>query len=337
MPDAVRIDLVIPNEIVGSAAYTVAVTVTNTGSSEVRGVQVQPQVLPGRLLTRQVEVRDSEESQLESRRWALIEEMEAQVAKAYRRQRLRGAGPEVRVSLRVSFFDELRMLLSRPVDERPPEWVSEAFTINEWEDVEVLEREIIAHEPEGSNIRKAFMIDKGKLQRCLAALAEKTSQPVALDAGPGLAPGSSLTFPYVVKAPHLFRRREVDLQFRLTYRETDTNRLTSQAIGRRVTMYPSPVAVPFGGVVGGMCGHTIRLALQHSGAPTTFTFEPITFVGATLLGLVIALLTSRKPESYKVITAEDFVGGFLIGAIVGLFANEALERMRSLVVAAKTG
>jgi len=333
MPEPIRIDVAVPNEIAGSAAYTVAVTITNTGSADLQGVQVQPQVLPGRILTRQVEVRDGEESELEGRRWALIEEMESQVVRAYIRQRgFSGRRVIQHSSAAMRVLEVYASMFARPVSQGPPPWTGEAFAINDWEDVEVLEKEIICHEPADGPIRRAFLIDKGKLQRCLAALADQSSKPVSLDSGPGLAPGSSLTFPFVAKAPHLLRRREVDLQFRVTYRDSATERLTSHALTKHVTMFPSAFAVPTGGLVGAVCGQGIRVALQHHGQAVILKFDPLTFGGAALLGLVFAILTSRKPDTYKVITSEDFIGGFLIGVAAGLFTDAILDRFRGLLV-----
>lgn len=174
MRDSVALEISVPDEIVGSAAYTVVVSITNSGPSDIARVEVEPQVLPGRLLSREIELRNTEESDLEARRRALILEMEAQVARAYERQVYRGlnAFEQVMFAL-IRAFDIYAALFSRR--STVPSWTNEAFRITDWEDVEVLEREIVTQEPQGSKLRTAFEIDKGKLRRCITAIEESAN------------------------------------------------------------------------------------------------------------------------------------------------------------------
>jgi xanthosine utilization system XapX-like protein len=53
--------------------------------------------------------------------------------------------------------------------------------------------------------------------------------------------------------------------------------------------------------------------------------------GSILLGLVFALLTARKPERKQAIAVEDFVGGFIIGALAGLFSQQVLDKLAALL------
>jgi hypothetical protein len=334
MSETVRIELDVHDDIVGSTSYTVAVTIVNAGSAELQGVDVQPVVLPGRLLITQVEVRDTEESELETRRRALIKELENQVTRAYERQVHRSLSAlEALAVFVIKIVDSYAfMFSSRPVSSLVPTWTTQAFRINEWRDVETLEREIISGEKEDSRLRKAFLIDKGKLERCLELLAEKRlSKGESFEAGASLAPGSSITFPFTIKAPHLFRRRNTDIRFKLAYRDAESNKVTSRSVGRELTIFPSAFAVPTGGLLGAACGYGIKTSLQSSGNINS-SVDPWVATGSVLLGLIIALLTSRKPDTYKTITVEDFLGGFLVGALTGLFSEAFLERLKILVV-----
>ncbi len=81
-------------------------------------------------------------------------------------------------------------------------------------------------------------------------------------------------------------------------------------------------------MIGAACGYAIRLGIKTTVAGTpTVAFSWAQLGGSVLLGLVLALFTSRKPAAKKPITVEDFAGGFLVGAAAGLFSEEALRRV----------
>src|ERR1043166_2084956 len=280
MPDPVRVELSASDDITGSSEYTVAITLTNVSSGDITRVQVQPQVLPGKLVTRQIEIHESEESELEARKRALIEEMEMQVARAYEREVYRKMNAADRFAFSVIRALDIYAALfaGRRGGRMAPSWTNEAFTINDWQDVEILEREIISVEPDDSRLRRAFLIDKGKLERCFAEIAKQSNAPATLETGVNLSPGSSITFPFVAKAPHFLNRRMIDLQFKIMFREQQTSRHTSQSITKRVAILPSAFAVPTGGVIGALSGQAIRGALANT-TGAHLAFELSTSVG----------------------------------------------------------
>ncbi|QNF18420.1 hypothetical protein FT669_17535 [Aeromonas jandaei] len=53
--------------------------------------------------------------------------------------------------------------------------------------------------------------------------------------------------------------------------------------------------------------------------------------GSIALGLVISLLVSRKPETTKAITVEDFTGGLIIGVLAGVYSDAFLTKLQSLL------
>jgi hypothetical protein len=63
-------------------------------------------------------------------------------------------------------------------------------------------------------------------------------------------------------------------------------------------------------------------------------FTPIfwfNLVGSAALAIVFALLTVRTSTSKKVITTEDFVGGFILGALTGIFSDAILDKLKILI------
>lgn len=336
MAASVRTDLLTPDHTTGSSPYTVSVTILNTGDTELTGVDVQPVVIVGRLLSSEVEVKDTEEGELEARRRALIEEMEAQVARAYEKQQFkaRSLADAFAISV-IQVFDVYASIFAgRRVSSTTPKWTHEAFRIHDWEDVETLEREIIASEAEDSKVRRAFAIDKHKLGRCLDSIGKKAAVPSAFQAGASLAPGASITFPFSARAPHLLRQRMADLQLRITYRDSATGKLTSESLTRRMAILPSAFSVPTGAMIGAACGYVIKIALQSSPG-TSIDLNWGVLGGSILLGLLVALLTSRRPETYKVVTVEDFLGGFIVGALTGMFSEVMFDRLRTLAIGVK--
>lgn len=336
MAASVRTELLTPEQITGSSPYSVSATIINTGDTELTGVEVQPVALVGRLLSSEIEVKDAEESELDARRRALIEEMESQVASAYERQQFKAQSFADAVVLSfVRGFDAYASLFAgRRVSSVTPKWTHEAFRIHDWEDVETLEKEIIALEAQDSKIRRAFLIDKQKLGRCLESLGRRAPAPNPFQAGASLAPGASITFPFAAKAPHLLRRRAADLQLRITYRDSSTGKLTSESLSRHLAILPSAFSVPTGAMIGAACGYAIKIALQSTtGTPIPLDWGALG--GSVLLGLLVALLTSRRPETNKVITVEDFLGGFIVGALTGMFSEGMFDRLRTLAIGTK--
>jgi hypothetical protein len=334
----VQIVITKPDNAVGSSAYTLTITVTNTGQTEISGVEAQPLVLPGRLLAASVEVNESEESELVVRRRELIDEMEHQVTNAYESQRYQSLSPYERLMdsyMRVIDIYAALFAFGRRGSTLVPSWTRQAFRIHDWQDVEMLENQVIAKLKPESPIRAAYSIDKEKLRRCLEALNATQSQEKPLPGGTTLMPGGSVSFPFTAKAPHLLKRRDVDVQLQITYRDESSNKLTSESVGARLPFFPSAFAVPTGGLLGGACGYAIKLAFSTK-AGMLPVVDWTACGGSVLLGLVFALLTARRPDTHKAITVEDFLGGFIVGVLTGMFSDSVMVRLRALFVGSST-
>jgi len=206
----------------------------------------------------------------------------------------------------------------------------EALRINEWTDVERLERDVMSFEKDGSFLQKAFLINKDKLSRIIDKIAKKGGPQESFNTGPSLQPGGSIAFPFTIKAPHLFGAKKGDFQFKVSYKNSGNDKITVQSVGCKATLNASPFAVPTGGMLGAICGYLVKFTVAAP-SPEILNITWIGLGGSLLLGLVSSIVLSRKPEVNKAITVEDFVGGFAIGALAGLFSEQIILKLGLLV------
>lgn len=338
MAEDLHIDILLADEVFGSESHTIAVRVTNATQSALDDLFVEPVVLAGKLLVPDSTPEQSTATELEAQRRRLVAEMEKQVEEAYERHERRGRGVfdalnlviirvvEIYASAFTSLFTTLRSPTGVPL------WAHEALKIQEWADVERLEKDIISSEEEGSFLRKAFMINKEKLERCLTNLANENKNKPAdeLKQGDVLAAGASLAFPYSVRVPHRLRASDAHIEFHVSYRKLPDEQVTTRSVSRKVTVRPSAFAVPTGSMIGAAAGYGIRstLASSTNGAAS---FDWWHLGGSILLGLVFAFVTARRQRGKQAIAVEDFIGGFIIGSLAGLFSQEVLSRLGALL------
>lgn len=321
--------LVAPEHTVGSLNYSVTVVVSSEEGDESSYLQVEPVTYFGRLVRSEVDLKKVKEDENEVLRRDPNREMEKHVTRAYERQRVQRMSP-IQFGL-FAFAELLNLYISVFSSSRSStlvqDWTRQAFKINEWDDVLLLEREVINGEREDSTLRKVFIIDKDKLRRCLNVIEAKVEENNNIETGIVLSPGGTVSFPFTIKAPNLFRVHEIDVQFRVIFHDPYTDSATINTLGKRIKVYPSEFAIPTGGMLGAVAGYGIKLGLIQSGS-THSHFSIIALIASVFLGLVVALITSKRPDTYKVITVEDFWGGFIIGAIAGMFADDILGRLR---------
>lgn len=334
MADDIFIEVITPKEILGSTTFAVLVKVTNNGREDISGLSVEPVAFPGMLLRIGAEDEETALSELQMAKRRLVREMERQVQRAYERNRIGNLSPGQKLLLpfvqAVDGYVAIFMLGRSKYSGLVPSWATEALRIQEWDDVERLEKDVICSEPEWTFLRKAFLINKDKLKRCLSQMNEagsrsRTADPLGLH--DALPPGISASYPFGFSAPHALRPKQCDIQFRITFKKEGQQKVFQRSAGKTFIVLSSAFAVPTGSMIGAACGYFIRLTLRDSSASSISLYQ---LGGSILLGLVIALLTSRKPDAKKPITVEDFVGGFVIGALAGLFSQEALKRVSGL-------
>jgi hypothetical protein len=259
--------------------------------------------------------------------------LEEQVAVAYDRQRWRKLNPLAQVIVLYSRLPELIAASFTKGSQRLfrlPHWATEATRIENTDDIARLEREFIAEEKEDSLIKKSFMGDKEKVEHVLQSINERDSDAGLIDQGSRLLPGDTVSVSYRCRAPHLYRQKTLDCQYRVTYRELDGGKSGSVSAGETISFYASPFAVPLGAVLGAGAGFIVKTAFV---APTVWFSAPFwaQLAGGALLAIIVAFATSRSPEKKKVITVEDFVGGFVIGAVASLFTEQLLTWLETLV------
>lgn len=51
-------------------------------------------------------------------------------------------------------------------------------------------------------------------------------------------------------------------------------------------------------------------------------------IGSIIIAVVFALFTAKDIKAKKVITVEDFVGGFIIGFLAGIYGELILEKLK---------
>jgi hypothetical protein len=201
-----------------------------------------------------------------------------------------------------------------------------------WSDVERLERQIMAAEPPDSFLRQTFDATKAKLRQCLAAEKEldARAEQDSLDRSIKIRPGETIPFAFRCRAPHRLRERPCEVQFKVSYRDPDTKVSGVSGCSQTLQIQASFFAVPLGAVLGAVAGYVIRLA--YVAPPLGSWKQQILYgIASCLLALVLAFLTGRSPEVRRIITVQDFSGGFIIGAISGLFTENLITYLRSFV------
>lgn len=143
-----------------------------------------------------------------------------------------------------------------------------------------------------------------------------------------LPEGSTITFPFSFKAPHLLKQKKMDLAFKVYYKVDGEEIIHTRSNSTRISIYPSAFSVPTGGMVGAAVGYAIKSTLM-SGDAVALNWGVL--AGSVALGLVISLLASRKPETNKAITVEDFIGGVIIGVLAGLYSEAILTKLQTLI------
>ncbi|TKF51297.1 hypothetical protein FCV60_17995 [Vibrio sp. F13] len=146
--------------------------------------------------------------------------------------------------------------------------------------------------------------------------------------GISLPVGSTITFPFSYRAPHLLKSKKMDVSFKATYKLNDDVVHTRTATSR-VSIFPSAFAVPTGGMIGATVGYIIKNTLISTSDGALINWGVLG--GSIALGLVISLLASRKPEATKAITVEDLTGGLIIGVLAGLYSESILTKLQALL------
>lgn len=324
----ISVNLTTQEYIAGSQEYTVTVNITNISGKEISDLQVFNTLSAGREISLNDGLESSNLNALEDKKRRLIRDLERAVESAYMRNRRK----------KQSFSEQFAIALIEAVDfyasifskrkSQPttPYWAEEALKIDEWEDVEKLEKEVIIFEDDDSFLVKAYAINKEKLERVMSKLEKEQSK--IFSKGVSLPEGSTISFPFSFKAPHLLKQKKMDLSFKVSYKIEGEDMVHTRSNSTRISIYPSAFSVPTGGMIGSAIGYAIKSTLISG---ESFTLNWGVLVGSLALGLVISLLASRKPEMNKAITVEDFTGGLIIGVLAGVYSEIILTKLQTLI------
>lgn len=323
----IAINLIAQEYVSGSQEYSVSLNITNISGKPITDLQVYNTLSAGIELSINDEIDTSNLTELEDKKRRLIRELERAVESAYaRKRRKKMSFVEVLVLALVEAADIYASIFSkRRTQVTTPYWAEEALKIDEWEDVERLESEVISFEPEDSFLAKAYSINKDKLKRVMGMLEKEQNKKFSR--GVTLPIGSTLSFPFSFRAPHLIKSKKMDLSFKASYK-LDDDVIHTRSKTTRVYLFPSAFAVPTGGMLGANVGYIIKNTLLST---STFSINWGILIGSIALGLVISLLVSRNPETTKAITVEDFTGGLIIGVFAGLYSESILMKLQALV------
>lgn len=324
----IAINLTTQEYIAGSQEYTVALNITNTSGKEISDLQVFNTLSAGREISLNGDLESSNLNALEDKKRRLIRDLERAVESAYaRKRRKKQSVTEQVVILFIEVVDVYASIFSkRKSQSTTPYWAEEALKIDEWEDVEKLEKEVISFEDDDSFLAKAYAINKEKLERVMSKLEKEQSK--VFSKGVILPESSTISFPFSFKAPHLLKQKKMDLSFKISYKVDSEDVVHTRSNTTRISIYPSAFSVPTGGMVGAAVGYAIKSTLI-SGESFSLNFGVL--VGSLALGLVISLLASRKPEANRAITVEDFTGGLIIGVLAGLYSEVILAKLQTLI------
>lgn len=331
----IKVDISEDEQIFGSSTYSITVNITNISSKDISNLDIEPTLVLGKKLNYNYNIQELELSELEIKKKKLIKEMEWQIDKAYEKNRyskkkLFDVSTDILSALLDNAFTQYINLFNiKKIIMSTPDYVNEAFRIDEFEDVEILERDFISTLKEESLIKKGFLINKIKLEKTLQKIESKNTENAKIDTGINLAASETISFPFKFRAPNLIRRKISEIQFKITYKDPDTDTIIYSSSGKKVTFSPSTFAVPTGCMLGSICGYFIKLILILSKTLEQINYN--TLIGSILLGLVVGLLTSKNNEKNKMITVEDFTGGFIIGALVGIFSDNFIEKLKLFI------
>lgn len=327
----ISIDIGLQEYISGSQEYSANVTVTNTSGKPLINLQVFNTLSAGREANRGNDISDSNLTDLEDRKQRLIKELEKNVELCLWDYRYKQFSFQKKILYHsVEFFEMYFSVLSAfskgktPIT--TPIYAEEALRIDEWEDVERLEKDIISLESDDSLRKKTYSIDKDKLQKVLSKLAEENDKKFFR--GITLHPSSTTSFLYQFKAPHLLKQRKMDISFKASYKLEGEEIVHTRTVTKKILLYPSAFAVPTGGIIGAIIGYIIKATIASK---AVFVFSWGNFIGIVALGLLFSSLSSRNSDVSKWITVEDFTGGFIIGAMAGIFSESILAKLQSLM------
>lgn len=327
MDKLLKLNIKIPKDIIGSNKYSLQLEITNMTDKKIVIDSIEPDILPGLLISKNKSDSLSELDELEYEKKSLVDELEMQLARAYERQKMRNFSIYERVIYLYASMPEI--IAASLTKTKPtlsfPLWAKKAFSIKEWDDVVTLDETIMCNEKEESLLRKAFNINKNKLRKVLDSISEaKTLKSVSLDYSYSLNSKETITIPFHCRAPNLYGQKNFEILFSLKFKYDESNSIYNQSVSENISFKASSFAVPFGAVIGGVFGFLVKLIFVTKGTWFDYSFWTVLF-GSIVLAVVFSLFMNNSSTSRKVISVEGFVGGIILGVLAGLFTENIID------------
>lgn len=330
-------------EIFSWETYTISVDVTNISDSVVDNVAVKPQSVPGLLLQTSEGPENTVLEQLESQKRKIVRELETQVSTAYENKTYRELSRLGKINASLARLFTLRSSVSfnefsvsvgdgtSPLS--IPAWAKQALQIEDWADLERMEKDIMVYEDAESFLRKAFEINKSKLRKILDKLDEAKSSPDKanddLKDVYSIHPSDTITFIFKARAPFVIRTRDYSAQFLISYNEPSSGTVGTFSENQAINFFPSPLIIYVGVFLGAIGGFIVRVFLNPQIGWLTPAFG-VQLAVNLILAFVVAYVTVRTPNSNKSIIADSFAGGFVIGVLTAIFSDSITEKLKVL-------
>ena len=340
MTDKIIGRLITPKEIFGSDNYTVTVEVTNLTDTVLNINSIDPELIPGDIISAEESASTTELDELEELKRKLVRELDLQVSKAYDTIYNKPTSLDIifapitiyarLISRLISTIDEKGITVR---DESKPSWANQALKINEWSDVEKLEIEIINQLKEDAFLKKAFLINKDKLKNCLDKISlaqSSTTSNLNLDTTITIQPKETVSFPFRCVSPYRFSPKVFDIQFTIAYKSENLDIQGNYPIRDSIKVYTSSSAITFGSITGAILGFAVKNTLVNSFQWFDKTFWS-TLIGSITLAIIFGIGTAKSSDSKKIISIENFAGGLLIGALCALFSNKLIGYLEHLI------
>lgn len=212
-----------------------------------------------------------------------------------------------------------------------PNWAEQATKINNWHDVEVVEKEYINIESTDDFLKKAFRINKDKLKRIHNNLEKTENTDNDLSIKYTLEPNSTISFPFKAKSPFVFKERKYPFHFQITATERENKKTINTSKKGEVKIIPTAYTITLGVVLGAFLGFISKRGLLENSTWFNGSDFWIDMVVSIIIGLILSWITVKSKDKNKPIVVSDFIGGLIIGSLGGLFTENIINILTEIL------
>lgn len=333
MDNLIKLNLKLPNGKFGSSKYTIQLEITNVSNGKIYFDEINADIVPGVIISKNLTNSISELTLLELEKKEIIEEMEFQLTTAYSKKKYSELDFLTKLFIAYASLPEIiaASIMKTKPELKFPFWAKKAFSIKDWNDVLQLEETIMHFEKDNSLLKKAFIINKSKLENVILELSKvREHSGDDLRYSYSLNPKETTIIPYHCRAPHLYKETNFEVLFNFKFRISESQNIFNQAISDTIIFKTSSFAVPLGASIGGVLGFLIKLIFVTKGNFFDYNFWTV-LLGSILISLVLGFITNSSTESKKIISVEGFVGGLIIGTIASLFTEKIIQYFEKFI------